>query len=1273
MNTIIPDFQQPDAVVIALLDSFSDALFIMDADSIILHANEAFATQCGKKPEECIGFNACSLIESVFVMPHFAYECSATTNEVLDSAKQQSFETTYLHQSWKTTITPLHLKEYDQGATQLLVRIEDISEKKNLEQQSQVTDTLHKTLLETIPGFAIILDASGHLMAWNNYTRTIIFGKTDNEMYDVDPFGFICPTERTSIRKKFFKTLRAGCEKSAEIKIFPQKEKHAIWLLIHAKPVFIDNQMCVVAVGINITERKRVEAELLENKLRYNHAMEAARAGIWEWNVKTDKLTWSEQLWGLYGLQVNSEPLTHQLCVTTVHPDDREMASQMIKSAVQQQIPASIEYRVLHPDGSVHWLNSRGIPLHDDDGTLHHYIGTIIDITERKETEIVLLENKIRLKQALKATRAGVWEWELATNENSWSDEIWALYGIEQDHQQPSFDLWVNTVHPDDRLLAIKAVTEATQQGAEINVEYRVCHHDGSEHWLMSRGKPILDPQGNTIRYIGTALDITERKKMEIALGESQRRFTFALEATNAGVWEWDIKTDVITWTERVWTLYGLEPFSATPSHQLCATHVHHDDYEKIFQNIMVAVQRESNINVEYRVCHPDGTTHWLMCRGMPLRNANGTVSCYMGTVMDITKRRELLEKLRRSEQRYRLLFDNMMNGFAYCNMIYDGKKPIDFVFLNVNQTFKKFCKTKDVVGKKASEVIPNFMTLANELFVVCARVAHSCQSEQFEYFFKPFNEWLFISISSPQKGYFMVIFDIISERKRAEQLILDSKLKLEAALESMSDAIFISDTAGRFIEFNNAFAAFHKFERKEKCFMTLTEYPAILDLFTDNNQLTDLAEWPVSRALQGETMTNAEYTLHRKDTNHTWIGSYNYAPIRNNEGEITGSVVTARDITEQKLIEKTLKESELKFRSIFDYSPVAIGIGNATNGMLIDVNTFWLELFGYTKEEVVNQTVTDIGIYVKPQERNEILDILAAHGRVTNKPVRLRKKSGEYITILYSSVFMKLDHKTILLVIITDVTLQEIQQQNITLLEKAVAERTQQLQDEVEQLQRFISMISHEYRTPLAIIRGNLDLIGLKNKTKKISNEAEINKINRAIDRLVEVMEVSMQESRMIESKQETVMTTFQIAAIVTSQIETFRAMWTERLIIYSETVENSLVLGEPSQLKLAIFNLLDNARKYSPTDSPIKVTCSLDADTVMIRIRNYGTSITKDEEKTLFEKFQRGSNSMNTSGAGLGLWLVKSIINRHNGQVSLTCIDSGVETLVRLPLHTT
>ena len=196
-------------------------------------------------------------------------------------------------------------------------------------------------------------------------------------------------------------------------------------------------------------------------------------------------------------------------------------------------------------------------------------------------------------------------------------------------------------------------------------------------------------------------------------------------------------------------------------------------------------------------------------------------------------------------------------------------------------------------------------------------------------------------------------------ERRRAEEVVQESRAKLEAALASTTDAISISDADGRLVDFNQAFATYHRFASKADCKRTLAEYPEFLEVFTADGAPAPLHEWAVPRALRGETASNAEYTLRRRDTGETWVGSYSFAPIRR-QGQIVGSVVVARDVTDRKRGEEALREREerlaVTLRSIGD---AVIATDQA--GRVTLLNGVAEALTGFKSEEAVGQPLEKV------------------------------------------------------------------------------------------------------------------------------------------------------------------------------------------------------------------------------------------------------------------------------------------------------------------------
>jgi PAS domain S-box-containing protein len=149
----------------------------------------------------------------------------------------------------------------------------------------------------------------------------------------------------------------------------------------------------------------------------------------------------------------------------------------------------------------------------------------------------------------------------------------------------------------------------------------------------------------------------------------------------------------------------------------------------------------------------------------------------------------ELYEgKLRESERRYRLLFENMLDGFAYCRMLYDEfGHPVDFIYLDTNSAFERMTGLKEVTGKRVTEVIPGIKEQHPELFDAYGRVALTGQTERFEIEFKPLGLWLWISVYSAEREYFVAVFDNITERKRADEVLNEAYEKIQVQSEELN------------------------------------------------------------------------------------------------------------------------------------------------------------------------------------------------------------------------------------------------------------------------------------------------------------------------------------------------------------------------------------------------------------------------------------------------------------------------------------------------------
>src|SRR4030067_786606 len=274
-------------------------------------------------------------------------------------------------------------------------------------------------------------------------------------------------------------------------------------------------------------------------------------------------------------------------------------------------------------------------------------------------------------------------------------------------------------------------------------------------------------------------------------------------------------------------------------------------------------------------------------------------------------KNRRAEKLLRASEEKYRSLFANMLNGFAYCEMIWDeNNQPVDFVYLAVNDAFEKLTglKKKDILGKTVTEAIPGIKEAHPELFEIYGRVASTGEKEWFEIYFKPLEIWLSISVYSPKKGYFVAVFENITERKKAEEKLRFLKEFNESIVDSIGDALLVIDPEDYTIKSLNE-AAVKQLKLIKEDMIGKTCYEITHQSLAPCDSPHNVC--PVQEMLKtGKAVTVEHVHLDRDDNEiHVEVSAH---PVRNKEGNIIQVLHLAKDVTERaKHLEKMRFQAE--------------------------------------------------------------------------------------------------------------------------------------------------------------------------------------------------------------------------------------------------------------------------------------------------------------------------------------------------------------------------
>lgn len=222
-----------------------------------------------------------------------------------------------------------------------------------------------------------------------------------------------------------------------------------------------------------------------------------------------------------------------------------------------------------------------------------------------------------------------------------------------------------------------------------------------------------------------------------------------------------------------------------------------------------------------------------------------------------------------------------------------------------------------------------------------------------------------------------------------------------------------------------------------------------------------------------------------------------------------------------------------------------------------------------------------------------------------------------------------------------------------------------------MKRVTRFLSMLSHEYRTPLAIIQANVDVLELETPLGS-PTAYRLRSMKHALSRLVELLEVSLREERLSNFRGKRKWDPIVLTAMLDEVLDKAEGFWPERNFVFTPPEPDDLVVcGDAAQLRTAVLNLLDNAHKYSPANESILIQCVGCNGLAEVTIIDHGQGFAAADSQAVFEKYQRGANSQGISGAGLGLWIVLQVAEQHGGGITLSANDQGgTRATLTLPL---
>lgn len=535
-----------------------------------------------------------------------------------------------------------------------------------------------------------------------------------------------------------------------------------------------------------------------------------------------------------------------------------------------------------------------------------------------------------------------------------------------------------------------------------------------------------------------------------------------------------------------------------------------------------------------------------------------------------------------------------------------------------------------------------------------------------------------------PDSGVVVVHSRDSMERREAERKLRESHAMLTSIIESTGDSLFALDQEYRYIMYNNHHQAMMS-SLYGAGFIQLGEP---LSIYMTIPSHTEAFIALIDRALQGEQFI-CEIPYPAANEQNIDYKELTFNPIRSDNGDITGAAVFARNITEQKRSEERIRNSEQMLKSI--NANISEGLYRSTDKALIYANQALADLFGFSSVEEVlaaNQPM----LYADAIQQQRLKELIEREGKFSNQEVQFIRKNGSLFWALVSSIQEHDDKGNIFYDgAITDITdrmkVQEALSRSYEQLEVRVQERTSDLQQALEQLNivlakekelselktRFVSMVSHEFRTPLTSILSSVEI--LERYWKRL-DEVRIKRFHYMIKESVAHMS-SLLDDVILLGQAEAGRLWFRPvlldpAVFCQELIEEMQSgPCINRTIFFSSEGASQAVLLDPTLVRYILSNLLINAVKYSDPQKPVSLSLAVGDEELVLKVTDQGIGISPEDIAHIYEPFYRSKQVETIPGTGLGLSIVKQSVERHGGVINIQSkVHKGTMFTIRLPL---
>jgi PAS domain S-box-containing protein len=497
----------------SFVDHATDAFFLFDGQLRVLDVNKQACVSLGYSRQELIGMHPRDFDSGLdeASIQHLRQRIAA--------GETVTFETRHRRKDGTSFPVEIRAGQFEQGGSRLLCLVRDITERKRAEDELRASEARFRSFVDHATDGFFLFDEHQALLDVNRQACESL-GYSREEMIGMHPRDFDAGLDPASIAR-IGERIESGETVTFET-LHRRKDGTVFPVEVRARQFPLGARPFRLSLARDITERKRAEDVLRESEAKLQKAQQIAHFGWWERDFTTNRVSLSDEVSRIFGLDPIDLPEWHARWLNLIHPDDRPRAAEAAAAALAPSGPRyDVEYRVLRPDGIERIVHSQGDVTWDESRRPLRQFGVLQDITDLRQaekglraSEEALRRSEAYLAEAQRLSHTGTLAFN-ATAPVYWSQESYRIWGLDPLQGLPDRETVLQRIHPDDRERVDVETDEAVRQKRDFALEFRIVLPDGTLKHIESTGHPLFSTDGELAEMIATHVDVTERKRAQ--------------------------------------------------------------------------------------------------------------------------------------------------------------------------------------------------------------------------------------------------------------------------------------------------------------------------------------------------------------------------------------------------------------------------------------------------------------------------------------------------------------------------------------------------------------------------------------------------------------------------------------------------------------------------------------------------------------------------------------------------------------------------------------